>query len=334
MKYNYRIELTPLEDYFFGNDKTFKYGQDNPSVGGDYFIKSERFPNQSTLFGLLRYLLLDKNKVDFTLNEEEIRRIGKESFNYSENQDFGIIKKISPLYFYDDNDYFIKVPSNHYDDQQKYQAIKEYENNLPLNFYAKNYRTDYLMAITNNKNELGSLIKFDDVFAYNVKIGINRNNEVDGLFKKEYCNLKGFKFVYFAELIEEFNFSDQIVFLGQGKSAFKAKITRVADFLDLSPLKALINKDEYLAVSDLFIDHDLLDQLNHLTSFKITNYKEVRGFKTNYGNRTNLERYSKSKQLYCLISAGSIFKVLENKSIEINNCANVIGLNVLIKGER
>ena len=97
-----KIELKPIGPYFFGNDRIFHYGKDDISrIGGSkYFIRSEKIPLQTSLFGVLRYLgILDKKMQIAPLSEEDKKNIGKESFEYEkEQQVFGEIEKLSPLY--------------------------------------------------------------------------------------------------------------------------------------------------------------------------------------------------------------------------------------------
>jgi CRISPR-associated protein Cmr3 len=95
----YKITLVPLERFFFGSDNTFgKKNQEN------YFVKSMHFPQQTTLLGTLRYLLLkhfrlmdDDGKV--TDYKAEERLIGSTGFSVVKGHNkYGIINSISPLF--------------------------------------------------------------------------------------------------------------------------------------------------------------------------------------------------------------------------------------------
>ena len=37
----YCVELEPIEDYFFGNERSFGFGRDNKAIYNNYFITSE-----------------------------------------------------------------------------------------------------------------------------------------------------------------------------------------------------------------------------------------------------------------------------------------------------
>ena len=59
-----QLKFTPLEPYFFGNEKTFSFpnSKDGGQLRNSYLIKSESIPSQTTLFGTIRYLLLPHKK--------------------------------------------------------------------------------------------------------------------------------------------------------------------------------------------------------------------------------------------------------------------------------
>jgi CRISPR-associated protein Cmr3 len=102
--------LTPTERFFFGGDRTF--GPDNEH----YFVRSRYFPQQTTLLGFMRYVVLkekglmdEMGKVTVEKGVEE-DKIGK-SFNHTENRPrpFGIIKALSPVFISGpDGDYFVQ----------------------------------------------------------------------------------------------------------------------------------------------------------------------------------------------------------------------------------
>ena len=88
--------MTPVDSFFFGGEK-----HDN-NEKANYFVEFNCYPQQTTILGFLRYLLLIENDL---IGTDEIKTkgepiIGKESFDYTNtNQSFGRIKSISPLYF-------------------------------------------------------------------------------------------------------------------------------------------------------------------------------------------------------------------------------------------
>ena len=108
MSKTYRADFVPHGAYFFGNEKTFSFGDKGRS-----FISSEQTPSQSTLLGALRYALLynfeyegrrlfkPDRKYNLSVNEQAAvdNLIGKGGFDIgsSSEQDFGAIEKLSPL---------------------------------------------------------------------------------------------------------------------------------------------------------------------------------------------------------------------------------------------
>lgn len=88
----YRFILTPLDKIFFGGEKSpFKE---------EYFQYSRQFPQQTSILGFLRYEILSRMSA---LNDPKREKwhdlIGDNSFNGT-TQDFGSIKKISPISIY------------------------------------------------------------------------------------------------------------------------------------------------------------------------------------------------------------------------------------------
>lgn len=94
----YRISLFPIDSYFFGSNKLGELGNRQ-----DYFISSDKFPQQTTVLGMLRYQLLLQNNC-LKQDEWKIRDkdkadqlVGKTSFQPSIDK-YGCIKKLSPVF--------------------------------------------------------------------------------------------------------------------------------------------------------------------------------------------------------------------------------------------
>ncbi|MCY1634985.1 type III-B CRISPR module-associated Cmr3 family protein [Marinifilum sp. D737] len=97
----YKIQLIPQGSFFFGNENTF--GDNNQN----YFVRSNYFPQQTSLLGMLRYELLKSSPEVFKNNKitdkvGAINLIGAQSFvNEKKRGDFGIIKNIYPVFIED-----------------------------------------------------------------------------------------------------------------------------------------------------------------------------------------------------------------------------------------
>lgn len=79
--------MTPLNTFFFGGEKTFT----TPSGETNYFARSNRWPQQTTVLGMLRYLIGKQCNFDPL-------KIGDHSFIYDSKDGFGIIEKLSPVF--------------------------------------------------------------------------------------------------------------------------------------------------------------------------------------------------------------------------------------------
>ena len=95
---DYLVKLTPLTPFFFGGENTFGEGEET-----NYLAKSNYFPQQTTLLGLIRYELLRQNELlgtdPISKNWEAI--IGKQSFQYENTQftnEYGAIDSLSPVF--------------------------------------------------------------------------------------------------------------------------------------------------------------------------------------------------------------------------------------------
>lgn len=104
----YQITLTPVDKFFFGGDMTFQVGNiendDFNTQFKSYIIQSSMFPQQTSLLGMLRFLILRNGGNDVFANghitnkENAKKLIGERSFSVNENHNenlFGVIKGIS-----------------------------------------------------------------------------------------------------------------------------------------------------------------------------------------------------------------------------------------------
>lgn len=97
----YLIKLTPHHKFFFGGERTF--GDKNKS---NYLVKSNDFPQQTAVLGLVRFQLLResnffdkaKNHIKPAHKKEVEQLIGKGSFDVGNVFEFGKIGSISTLF--------------------------------------------------------------------------------------------------------------------------------------------------------------------------------------------------------------------------------------------
>lgn len=134
---DYLVTFRPLGDYSFGSDRRFSFvGKNNYSEDeyAPYFIRTNRVPEQSTVFGMIRYLILVSNgielKQDFQYDEDtrDIMKalIGEKSFSLNGGvRDFGKLEKISPI-FLRKNSKEVVIP-NPFNNKQGREGIAQFE---------------------------------------------------------------------------------------------------------------------------------------------------------------------------------------------------------------
>lgn len=346
-----RIILSPLEPYFFGNDRSFTYGETIIQKSGGYFISSEYVPSQTTLFGVLRYLGIKSKSSDYKLTPADIDNIGESSFNLtkSEPASFGKIRSISPLYLIDkEGNYLIKTPLDHknythsgekkenkfYSPFSNYTTLsvdKERSRLFPTDFHSKDHVADSYMTIQGRK-----IIPKSEIFERITRVGINKEKKEEAFFKKEYCFMQYNSFVFFADVADDFpDITDKIVFLGQGKSAFSVKVDSEKE----PEIANVFNENPYpvaYALSDIYIGSHKSSELYDCCKFCSTRVKSFRVFTTDYKNALEQKkRFRRSEESISLIEAGSIFIQVDiNKLDELTNnpTAQTAGFNKLIFG--
>ena len=340
------IKLTPLEPYFLGGERIFEINDGNKH----YFIRSLDAPTQTTLFGALRYLGIKNPSTDFSLDADDIDNVGGSSYRLNDDsiKSFGKITSISPLYvFSEEEGYLIRTPLDHRVKcscgelaNDVYKPFSDYsgpviktstgERCFPLDYSAKQGLADSWLALRSRKIH-------NDLFKGTTQIGIKKNKENEddekSLFKKEYKLLKdGFCFAFFAEVKKGFISHDRVVYLGQGKSPFKAECKD-------NPEKPTIPTDllrsgMVCAQSDIYYKGDVKN-LYKYCKFVNASTRDFRVFYTDYSKASAVaDRYSKLGNMK-LIKSGSVFWPNNIKSFTEqikNEHAATAGFNQIIIG--
>lgn len=125
----YRCNFTPLGGYFFGGERNFPFGLQSLNEKKDYYVRSEDFPSQATIWGTLRFMLLEKagllnNGTPAPVSaapafaERQAAIIGSRGFSMSLKDaphSYGILKEITPLFIFDRRTgrKLIPAPLNH-----------------------------------------------------------------------------------------------------------------------------------------------------------------------------------------------------------------------------
>lgn len=202
---DYLVTFRPLGDYSFGSDRRFSFvGKNNYSEDeyAPYFIRTNRVPEQSTVFGMIRYLILFSNgiklKQDFqydgnTRNDIEAL-IGVKSFSLNGGvQDFGKLEKISPIFLRKicKNSEEIVIP-NPFNNKQGREGIAQFEPmileeeiTLPTSFgeialpKSKEYNPKEGHGDGYYNINTGHLEAIEDIFRTKVVTGVRRVTQND-----------------------------------------------------------------------------------------------------------------------------------------------------------
>jgi CRISPR type III-B/RAMP module-associated protein Cmr3 len=363
MNKNYLITLKPMDWFFFGGERT--HGEGDKS---DYLAKSNHFPQQSAILGLLRYQLLKQNNLlsvqDVKKTQEEISKIndliGNCSFNMvniSDIADFKKIKKLSPVCITKVNpkemfgyEFYSPVPL---DDGYGCKFVEV--DNLYLNRNVKDATVNSAKIIDdgntfdhkvyNNYDKWqsgsGKKIMGTDIWMSKMKIGITKQKDGDksnekNFYKQEYLLFKdGFVYAFFAELEEELK--NDKVFIGGQRSMFSMDVIPVDDScvheLYKQNNKANENADKIVLISDCFVED--LDKLNRLCLFHWSDSVSFRNIETTTDKNNYYIKPKKSEVKYHFLKRGSVLYFEKKNRTEVKKTLNntylqTIGYNLFI----
>ena len=357
----YLVRFTPLEPYFFGNEKTFGYGTVKNKT---YYVESSELPSQSGLFGTLRYCCISRPGKNYKIDPGEI---GSESFNIRSScmQTFGKIHRMSPLFVGKGNDLYITVPADH-KKGELYNPFSEYADSLtergsqrlPLDYKCKDGIQSGFMQITGEDRGRVYLNSGKDSILYRVeRTGINTLKKEQGLFRKICYMLKpGYSFAVLADIDKQVK--GRIAYMGRDKSVFRVtfepaenlfeiKSERYEDYFSaLSEMirQCLIKTDVpgkiQIALSDLYIP-DRIGALYDNCSFACVRTGNFRSFTTNYSADRFENRFRRGARLQTMIRGGSAFILKDGtdsllsqweQSVTFRN-ARQIGYNIMISND-
>lgn len=369
-KYNYLVKFKPLEPYFFGKE-TYTIVNERKDLERNrtkYFIRSDELPTQTTLLGTIRYCLLEKVNSNHTISEKDKKVIGDKSFKIDNNevQDFGYIKKVSPMFLIkqeETREKIIPLPLDHDTSQQNedkiYMPFKEYkriqttqgEKYIPQYDAKSGLASGFIDLLTEK-------IIDEELFQHIERSGNAKGKDEEGFFKMEYVQLKkeyAFATYVHIELPDTSKpLENKIAYLGKKKSTFLITFEKV-DGMEIEYsdkyedeskyLEALqrLHKDStlqkdglniYMAVSDCYVSQKIYEKCKWAAT-TIRDYKVMINSKNAYGGY-----YKKEAVTMHLIRAGSVFVVSNDEKVEFLkymndgkeqlNCKK-IGLNQIYK---
>ncbi len=346
------VKMIPLEPYAFGTDQKFRYPGEQSTGKESYFVRSRTVPEQTTIFGMLRFLVLKQKGLlhsNFKYSKEEQQKIsqwiGAKSFQFGkEKQDFGSIHRISPVFLMDaDGNYLVKNPFHNTQEKQGYRPMVLSDQEIETSFgkirlpELEEYhaKTGHATGYYN----LNSGMIHRELFTSILLPGNRKNNKTsdnDCFFKKEYYLLKkGYCFAVFVEADE--CFQTDTVSIGMGGSTFLVSSeTGRKDDLEEYVKKAFVGNTDTDSEQDIWIYalSDLVVQnqpMNHrYETFCIVEQKQMRNLTTNYNEKVWLRKLALSGYQKNMIQSGSVFYKSCNLDLEGEN-ERQIGYNRVVE---
>jgi CRISPR-associated protein Cmr3 len=357
----YLITLTPIDKFFFGGEITFTRGKDEKKelkrltdeekelknfdeAFSSYIVKSNPFPQQTSLLGMLRFLLLSSDNDLFALNKIKqgkqnavAKLIGETSFNLNNNDfsriEFGKIKFIFPCFIQrqtgKDTEWQNYIPApfdcslGKVSFEQGKSLLDEEKAVIPVidNYYSKKGLPQQYIN-TNN----GYFLETSDIFKEDERIGIDRDFEgktKTGAFYKQVFyrfNVKyeerKFRFAFCAELDYDFSGNNNfIVSLGGDNSRFSLQAEIVDESFNIELPKEYSEKKNFdncyaklILLSDALIEKEAiancLYSINDTVSFRFL----TSDISTqNYYKFSGQSRLKRSDKKYNLYKRGSVF---------------------------
>lgn len=341
----YLITLKPLGKYFFGGDMTFQVGHDEKSEFNEafssYIIESNKFPQQTSLLGMMRYLLLtqspqifsrERNKISCQSPDDVIKLIGPESFRvlngHDQSNNFGQINSLEPCFLRNDKENLLPLPKDYHFDISfgRNESTSVFYNARALSLPrvdGYNPKSSYDLLYIGLQS--GTIYKEDDIFQKDIRIGINKNyngrSDTKGFYKQISYRLKNdFHFAFVIDC--DFDLKDcrnEIVSLGADGSRFSLTATMIdtgkinLTYPDNS-LKKVSGGCRVILLSDTMLDTTDLASVQ----FSITETIPFRFLCTNVetSNYSILGDAKRVKERYYLYEKGSVFYFTDKTDAE------------------
>ncbi|HUM51391.1 MAG TPA: type III-B CRISPR module-associated Cmr3 family protein [Chitinophagales bacterium] len=343
---NYQIKMTPVEYYFFGGEKH------NEDLTTNYFVESNDYPQQTTLLGLLRYFLLQKNKLLGGKNlpkekqEEAGKNIGEQSFDFNSIANtFGKIISLSPLYFNDSKNNFFFAPLDIQFEISNNFILSDKENKTYTTKKHGNLIAQYLISEDSKEIiELSKIIK--NISQVGNEKGDKGETKENAFYKQTMKQLAGgWSFVIDADINEEIDENeDYFLPFGGEKCFFKLNFKKQEAFSPTYPSSHSRNVFSILCLSDCFTDGSKIKDLE----FAVNNYVSYRNLRSKLSTQNfnslkkdnEMEQGIKRSERYQLLQRGSVlyFSDVEKGKLFAGNLKNTngssIGFNHIITNQK
>lgn len=346
--------------FFFGGDMRFGINGKEEEFSS-YIIESSKMPQQTSLLGMIRFLLLSNDGNLFDVEKNVIKSgkkgdvsalIGEKSFSVNPDgaeNSFGAILSIGPCCLYGNGECFYRASADHGFSSiawtgnkatvngkcieiPELKVMKEDEEKL---YIGKYYLSACFQSVSSDKKEEEAKL-----FIKDSRIGIDKDydgkSKTKAFYKQISYRLKeGFCFAFEVEMndginLEEFN--GQIVKLGADASSFVFE----AEEMQSSGKE---NKEglSVVLLSDAYISKENMEKAN--IRFSINQMRPFRFLKTENQEDASYYRINGKKTATCteryeLYQAGSVFYFNDHKDrdafvevLESRKDFNQIGYN-------
>jgi len=297
MKRTLHITLTPLDTFYFGNERNF-------GIGGNvnYFVRSRRFPQQTSLLGMLRYELLvqhsGKSQVSVMgtkLDSQASNYIGERSFflerssNHSlehSTMKLGVIQQLSPIWIQRGDQYFwvaakdrkltlaIDEAATYASHLSETQEAAFNQQGVQLEGYDPKKGISEILIST-----AGDELEYEKVFKSNIREGIIKTSRLDArrkarmkddpeqaFYRQERYNMVGgFSFGLYAYTDASFQGLDKyqnVVYLGGERSPFWLESRLISNSYVAPPVPIQLNDlapgtQRILLCADTLVEPDI-----------------------------------------------------------------------------
>lgn len=334
----YLVKLTPLGKYFFGGDMTFKSGRkvgNDDEKYGSYIIHSFKTPQQTSLLGMIRFLLLSNNAEAFDVNNNRIKNkdeadalIGEKSFCVSvghEANSFGQISRIGPCFLYDKKAgeaYFRILPPDWrvaFADAPVKAVINGAEVELPEIWIEKDGKKEAYtgkdgMDICYASLDKSHILKEEDLFKEDSRIGIAKNekgkSDSSAFYKQiSYRLEKGFCFAFEVETeVDLTKYQNRLVQLGADSSSFLLEVeqNKVGYPQSKNDLQVALVSDAYIESTEGLKIRFAVTRVRPFRFLHTENSIDPKNYNTRYK--------SNRQKRYDLYEAGSVFYFKDKES--------------------
>ena len=334
----YIVKLIPTGRFFFGGDMTFELsGQAKHNEKfSSYIIRSLKFPQQTSLLGMLRFLLLsndqdvfESDKIKDTGKAEAL--IGKKSFtinepNHEANK-FGKIQSVGTCCLCKGNEYYYQAPFDYDWTVKVFESIEATLNGKPIRIPAITVEgEEYTSKKGIHKcylSKQGHVLEDETVFLEDSRIGIRKGKngkaEEEAFYKQIGYRLKDdccFAFNVEIDDLDLTKYTKQLVSVGADSSMFIIQIEKGSFDLDLPSSYQVKNKDweKVVLLADTYLPE------TDMVEYAISETKPFRFIKTTVDNKNyhimyGLQNKSRSDR-YNLFAAGSVFLVKDAKAFK------------------